>query len=214
MAERVSPAAASHRQTAPMSTPPDHLRLVRRGRMLEYTTLGWNVVGVAVLAVAALTAGSVATAGFGLDSLIEIGASAVVLWQLADTADPQRQHRAIRLIGAGFVLLAIYLVVQIIAVLATGSRPAPSAAGMAWTAATVVVMLVLAAAKTRTGTALGNPVLLAEGRVTLVDAFLAASVLLGLALNAVLGWWWADPLAGLVIVYYAVREARAALRPR
>ncbi len=200
--------------TAVVSTAPDHPRLVRRGRALEYTTLGWNVVGVAVLAVAAVAAGSVAAAGFGLDSLIEIGASTVVLWQLADTADPRRQHRATRLIGACFVLLVVYLVVQVAVVLAAGTRPAPSPAGITWTAATFVVMLALASAKTRTGTALGNPVLLAEGRVTLVDAFLAGSVLVGLILNAVLGWWWADPLAGLVIVYYAVREAHAALRPR
>ena len=197
-----------------MSRSPDRARLVRRGRLLEYLTLGWNVVGVAVLAFAAITAGSVAAAGFGLDSLIEIGVSTVVLWQLADTVDAVREHRAMRLMGVGFLLLVIYLVVQVGVVFATGSRPAPSPVGIGWTAATSVVMLVLAAAKTRTGTTLGNPVLLTEGRVTLIDAFLAGSVLLGLVLNAVLGWWWADPLAGTVLVYYGVREAREALRTR
>ncbi len=108
----------------------------------------------------------------------------------------------------------IYLVVQVGVVFATRSRPAPSPVGIGWTAATFVAMLVLAAAKTRTGTTLGNPVLLTEGRVTLIDAFLAGSVLLGLVLNAVLGWWWANPLAGTVLVYYGVREAREALRTR
>ena len=92
-----------------MSRSPDRARLVRRGRLLEYLTLGWNVVGVAVLAFAAITAGSVAAAGFGLDSMIEIGASTVVLWQLADTVDAAREHRAMRLIGVGFLLLVIYL---------------------------------------------------------------------------------------------------------
>ena len=187
---------------------------MRRGRLLEYLTLGWNVVGVAVLAFAAITAGSVAAAGFGLDSLIEIGASTVVLWQLADTVDPVREHRATRLMGVGFLLLVIYLVMQVGVVLATGSRPAPSPVGIGWTAGTFLAMLALAAAKTHTGTTLGNPVLLTEGRVTLIDAFLAGSVLLGLVLNAVLGWWWADPLAATVLVYYGVREAREALRTR
>lgn len=185
--------------------------LLRRGRRLEYATLGWNVVGVVILAVAALDAGSVALAGFGLDSLIEVGASTVVLWQLAGTTQTAREHRAMRLIGAGFTLLVIYLIAQTVVTLVTGGRPAPSLLGIVWTALTLLVMLALAAGKTRTGRALGNPVLIVEGRVTLIDALLAGSVLLGLVLNATLGWWWADPLAGLVIVYYGIREAHAAL---
>ena len=108
----------------------------------------------------------------------------------------------------------IYLVVQVGVVLATGSRPAPSPVGIGWTAGTFLAMLALAAAKTRTGTTLGNPVLLTEGRVTLIDAFLAGSVLLGLVLNAVPGWWGANPRAGTALVYYGVREAREALRTR
>jgi len=186
-------------------------QLLRRGRRLEYATLCWNVVGVLVLAVAAISAGSLALAGFGLDSAIEISASTVVLWQLAGTGAPGRERRAMRLIGVGFVLLVIYLIAQVVYTVATGGRPAPSGPGLVWTALTFLVMLMLAAGKARTGRALDNPVLTTEGRVTLIDAYLAASVLLGLALNATLGWWWADPLAGLVIVYYGVREARKAL---
>ena len=117
---------------------PDRARLVRRGRLLEFLTLGWNVVGVAVLAFAAITAGSVAAAGFGLDSMIEIGASTVVLWQLADTVDAAREHRAMRLMGVGFLLLVIYLVVQVGVVFATRSRPAPSPVGIGWTAANLL----------------------------------------------------------------------------
>ena len=186
--------------------------LLRRGRRLEYATLAWNVIGVVVLALAAITARSVALAGFGLDSLIEIGASTVVLWQLAGTALAEREHRAMRLIGAGFVLLVIYLIAQVGYTFATGGRPAPSPLGIVWTALTFFVMLALAAGKSHTGKALENPVLRTEGRVTLIDALLAGSVLLGLVLNATLGWWWADPLAGLVIVYYGIREARESLR--
>lgn len=181
--------------------------LLRRGFALEYATLGWNVVGIAVLAVAAWTARSVALAGFGLDSLIEIGASTVVVWELSGSGE-ERTRRALRLIGAGFAALAVYLLVQSTVVLAAGFRPHHSALGIAWTAVTAVVMLALAAGKGRTGAALGNPVLRTEGRVTLVDGLLAAAVLLGLLLNASLGWWWADPVAGYVLVGYAVREVR------
>ena len=188
----------------------DQRRLLKRGRLLEVTTLGWNVVGVFVLAVAAVGARSVALAGFGLDSLIEIGASVVVLWELADVARERRQ-RAMRLIGFAFVGLAIYLAIQSTVVLALGVHPRHSPIGIAWTAVTAGVMFTLAAGKATTGAALGNPVLEAEGRITLIDGILATAVLVGLVLNAALGWWWADPLAGYVLLYYAVREARGAL---
>src|SRR6476659_2219938 len=117
--------------------------LLRRGRLLEALTLAWNVAGIAVLAVAAILARSVALAGFGLDSLIEIGASTVVLWELAGT-DPTRQQRALRLIGIAFVALAGYLCVQTAVVLGVGVRPGTSPLGIAWTAVTAVVMFGLA----------------------------------------------------------------------
>ena len=181
--------------------------LLRRGRILEGITLGWNVVGIVVLAMAAVTARSVALAGFGLDSLIEIGASMVVLWELSGTGQ-DRRRRALRLIGGAFVALAAYLAIQSVLVLVTGYRPGHSVPGITWTALTAAVMFALAAGKAWTGRALGNPVLMTEGRVTLVDGILAVAVLAGLALNAAVGWWWADPLAALVIVFYALREAR------
>lgn len=186
--------------------------LMRRGRALEALTLGWNVVGVVISAVAAVTARSVALAGFGLDSLIEIGASTVVLWELAGR-DGAREHRALRLIGLSFVALAGYLTVQSSVALALAHRAEPSQLGIVWTAATAVVMFGLAAGKTRTGDELGNTVLTSEGKVTLVDAVLAAAVLLGLILNASLGWWWADPVAGYVLVLYASKEARHVVDP-
>jgi divalent metal cation (Fe/Co/Zn/Cd) transporter len=189
----------------------DHSSLLRRGLRLEYVTLGWNVLGVAVLGVAAVTARSVALAGFGLDSLIEIGASTVVVWELS-RENAERERRALRMIGIAFLALAAYLVIQAAVVLALRHHAAHSALGIAWTAATALVMFSLAAGKARTGRALNNLVLLSEGRVTLVDGLLATAVLGGLVLNATLGWWFADPLAGLVIVIYAVREGLSALR--
>jgi divalent metal cation (Fe/Co/Zn/Cd) transporter len=181
--------------------------LLRRGFRLEYATLAWNVIGIVVLAIAAISARSVALAGFGLDSLIEIGASTVVIWELSGTGE-ERQRRGMRLIGYAFAALAAYLLVQSTAVLATGYHPRHSVPGIIWTALTAAVMFALAAGKARTGGALDNPVLRTEGRVTMIDGILATAVLLGLVLNATLSWWWADPAAGYVLVFYAVREVR------
>jgi divalent metal cation (Fe/Co/Zn/Cd) transporter len=184
--------------------------LLERGRRLEIVTLCWNVVGIVVLSFAAVSARSVALAGFGLDSLIEIGASTVVLWELADVAK-HRQATAMRLIGAAFAVLALYLVVQSTFVLVVGFRSGHSAVGIVWTALSATTMFLLAAAKSRTGAALNNPVLLTEGKVTLVDGILALAVLGGLVLNAAFAWWWADPAAGYVLVFYGARQAHAAL---
>jgi divalent metal cation (Fe/Co/Zn/Cd) transporter len=181
--------------------------LLRRGFALEYATLAWNVIGIVVLAIAAISARSVALAGFGLDSLIEIGASTVVIWELSGV-NAERQHRGLQLIGCTFAALAAYLLVQSSVVLAIGYHPHHSVLGIVWTAITALVMFALAAGKARVGQALGNPVLRTEGRVTLIDGILATAVLLGLVLNATLGWWWADPAAGYVLVFYAVREVR------
>jgi divalent metal cation (Fe/Co/Zn/Cd) transporter len=184
--------------------------LIKRGLLLEYLTLGLNVVGVIIVILAALAARSVALAGFGLDSLIEIFASVVVVWQLTGV-NQERECLALRLIGIAFILLVLYLLAQLTEVLLTGTHPATSVGGIIWIAATFLAMLLLASGKRVTGRQLQNEVLLTEGRVTLVDAYLAGAVLLGLVLNALFGWWWADPLAALVIVYYGIREAMHAL---
>ncbi len=186
---------------------PARQALLRRGFALEYATLSWNVTGIVVLAIAAVAARSVALAGFGLDSLIEIGASTVVIWELSGSC-AERQRRGLRLIGYAFAALATYLLVQSSVVLAAGYHPRHSLPGIIWTAVTAVTMFLLAAGKAQTGRALGNTVLLTEGRVTLIDGILAAAVLLGLMLNAGFGWWWADPAAGYVLVFYAAREVR------
>jgi divalent metal cation (Fe/Co/Zn/Cd) transporter len=166
-----------------------------------------------VLAIAAIAARSVALGGFGLDSLIEIGASTVVIWELSGSGEA-RQRTALRAIGTAFVFLAVYLAAQSTYVLVIAARPHHSVLGIVWTAATAAVMFGLAAGKARVGRALDNPVLRTEGRVTTVDALLASAVLIGLALNAGLGWWWADPLAGYVILFYGLEEANVLLRHR
>jgi divalent metal cation (Fe/Co/Zn/Cd) transporter len=184
-------------------------RLLQRGLWLEYTTLGWNVVGTVIVVAAAVAARSVALAGFGLDSLIEIFASVIVVWQLTG-AGQHREQRALRLIGVAFFALAMYILGQEAFTFLSGIRPTTSIGGIGWLAGTLIVMLLLAWGKGVTGRQLGNPVLQTESHVTLIDALLAAAVLIGLVLNAVRGWWWADPLSGLVIVYYALKEGWAA----
>ena len=199
--------ACWHTSAVTVADDPVRKALLRRGFVLEYVTLSWNVVGIVVLALAAVSARSVALAGFGLDSLIEIGASTVVIWELSGTGD-ERQRRGLRLIGYAFGALAVYLLTQSTVVLVCGYHPRHSVLGIIWTAATAAAMFTLASGKARTGRALNNPVLRTEGRVTMIDGILATAVLLGLTLNVAFGWWWADPAAGYVLVFYAAREVR------
>jgi divalent metal cation (Fe/Co/Zn/Cd) transporter len=183
--------------------------LLRRGIWLEYATLGWNVVGTVIILIAAVRTSSAALTGFGLDSAIEIFASVVVVWQLKGL-EQGRESLALKLIGTAFIVLAIYVLVQSVWTLLANAHPAPSPLGTVWLAVTCVVMLLLAWRKLVTGHQLGNLVLTTEARATLIDAALAGAVLIGVGLNALLGWWWADPIAGLVIVYYGLTEGRAA----
>jgi len=194
-----------------MNTQKSSISLLQRGLRLEYFTLAWNVVGIFITAFAAFKAHSVAIGGFGLDSLIEIGASTVVIWELKSTKEATR-GKALRLIGVSFYIIATYILLQVAYLLVHGSHPGVSMLGIAWTAVTFVTMLLLANAKRITGKQLNNPVLITEGKVTLIDAYLAGSVLIGLVLNATLQWWWADLASALVIVYYGLKEGRAAIR--
>lgn len=185
-------------------------RLLRRGLRLEYATLAWNVVGTVVLVATAISSGSVALAGFGVDSLIEIVASAVVVWQLTGEAGSGQERRALHIIAIAFVLLALYIVAQSAVAFTSDSHPGHSTLGIIWLAATVAAMFTLAAGKRDTGQQLGNAVLQTEARVTVIDGALAAAVLAGVVLNAVVGWWWADPSSALFILVYGLREARHA----
>jgi divalent metal cation (Fe/Co/Zn/Cd) transporter len=184
--------------------------LLRRGLRLELATLAWNVIGCVVLAATAIAAGSVALAGFGIDSLIEILASTVVIWQLRGTDTIARTKPALRIIAVAFAGLVIYIAVQSAIVLASTDRPGRSVTGAIWLAVTAVVMFALAYGKADTGRGLNNPVLQTEARITLIDGGLATVVLVGVLLNAAIGWWWADPVAALALVFYGAREARHA----
>jgi divalent metal cation (Fe/Co/Zn/Cd) transporter len=187
------------------------IALLNRGLLLEYVTLAWNAVGTIIVVVAAIKARSVALAGFGLDSLIEIFASSIVIWQIKGI-DRNREARALRLIGGAFFLLAVYVLAQAAYALTAGIHPAPSLSGTLWLIMTVIAMLLLAWGKLVVGRQLRNPVISAEARVTLIDGYLAATVLVGLVLNGLFGWWWADPLTSLVLVYYGVKEGIEARR--
>lgn len=180
-------------------------KLLYQGLVLEYLTLGWNVIGAVVALASGIQANSTALVGFALDSLIEIGASTIVIWQLSGV-NLDREQQALRLIGTTFFMLATYVLVESSNTLLTHARPSNSNVGIIWLIATFLIMLMLAIGKGRLGGKLDNPVLRTEARVTLVDAYLAGSVLIGLLLNTLFGWWWADPVAGLVIVFYGFKE--------
>ena len=180
-------------------------RLRQRGFWLEYASMAWMTAEAAVAITAGVIASSIALVGFGLDSVIEFFAAAIVVWQLRGE-DEDRETRAVRLIGVTFFALAAYLAVEGIRDLAGRARPEQSIPGLAVTAAALIVMPLLAVAKRRTGRALGNRTLIADSAETAFCAFTSAATLLGVGLNAWLGWWWADPVAALVIAALAVKE--------
>ena len=185
----------------------DTARLRRRGFRLEYATMTWMVAEAAVAITAGLLTASIALLGFGLDSVIELLSATIVIWQLrGEITGQDRETRAIRLIGVTFFALAAYLTADSIYDLIAQARPGQSIPGLAVTAAALVVMPALAIAKRRTGKALGNRTLVADSAETAFCAFTAAAALLGVGLNAWLGWWWADPAAALIIAALAVKE--------
>ena len=183
--------------------------LQRQGVRLEAATIGWNAVEAVIGITAGLAASSVALIGFGLDSIVEVGAAVVVLWQFLGVAE-ERERVALRVIGASFFLLAAYVTVSSLSYLLTGAEPEASGVGIVLTAVSLVVMPGLAWAKRRTALAMNSRTLLADSKETAFCAWLSASTLAGLGLNAALGLWWADPAAALVIASFAVREGREA----
>ena len=192
-----------------MSTITTDLR--RRGLRLEYLTIGWNVLEGIVAIASGVAAGSVALVVFGLDSFIEVGAAGVVVWELKGI-DENREKKALRIIGATFFVLAGYVAITATRDLLLRERPSESVPGLVLAAASLLVMPGLAWAKRRTGKRLGSATLVADSAETLLCSYLSAILLVGLALNAAFGWWWADPLAAYGIAVLAVREGREAWR--
>ena len=186
--------------------------LVRRAKLLAWLGVGWHGIEAAIAIGAGLAAGSIALVGFGADSLVESAAGLVLLWRFAAqrVASELAERRAQRLIGASFFVIAVYVGVEAARSLALGDRPEASAVGIALAVVTLVTMPPLALAKARLGERLGSAVTTSEGRQNMLCAYLSAALLVGLAANALLGWWWADPVTALVIAGVAVKEGRSA----
>jgi divalent metal cation (Fe/Co/Zn/Cd) transporter len=180
--------------------------LTKQGLILEYITLGWNVVGCIIILVSAYQSGSLALTGFGFDSMIEICASVVVVWQL-QSIHADKEKIATKLIGVAFLLLSIYLSIQAVVAVMFALHPRVSVVGAWWLVITALVMFALAWGKLRVGNKLHNSILVKEAKITLVDGFLALAVLLGLLVHMYLGFWWADVVASLVIVCYGISES-------
>jgi divalent metal cation (Fe/Co/Zn/Cd) transporter len=180
----------------------------RKAFRLEYLTIGWMLIETAAIA-AGIAAHSVALTGFGLDSVIEIGAAGVVLWQLS-SADEQRVHTAHRLISISLYALAGYIAAESLYTLARQERPEHSVLGIVIALVALIIMPLLARAKQRLGHQMGNAALSADASESSLCAYLSAILLAGLVLNAAFGWWWADPVAGLGIAAFAFREGREA----
>lgn len=195
-----------------VADPESRLADVRRGRTLEHLTLAWNLVEAVVSILAGLAAGSISLVGFGLDSVIECASAVVLLWRLRGGEGERRERTALRLVGVTFLLLAAYVGVDAVHSLVTRERPETSVPGLVIAALSLAVMPLLARAKRRVAARLRSEALRADSRQTDLCAVLSAILLVGLGLNAALGWWWADPLAALAMVPIIVREGIEGLR--
>ncbi len=189
---------------------------VQRGLGLEYFTVAWNMLEALVALVSGTVAGSIALIGFGLDSLIEVSSGGILLWRLHLDHDERwrelRERRALQLVGISFLALAAYVTGDSVVSLAKREAPEPSLVGIALAIASLIAMPLLARGKRRVALALRSPALRADSRQTDICAYLSAVLLLGLLLNAALGWWWADPAAGLVMAPIIGYEGIQALR--
>lgn len=193
-------------------TEEDRQRYGLRAQMLAGASVTYNVVEAAIAISAGLVAGSIALVGFGLDSIIEVFSGLIIVWQFRHRLPESREQRALRLMALSFFALAAYVTVESLRSLTTGHEAQSSSVGMLLAAASLVSMPFLSWAQRRTGRALGSNAVVADSTQTLLCTYMSGVLLMGLVLNATLGWWFADPLAGLVIVAYAVREGLSAMR--
>jgi divalent metal cation (Fe/Co/Zn/Cd) transporter len=191
-------------------------RLVRRGLLLNYATIAYNSLEAIVALVTGFLAGSVALVGFGIDSVIELTASGAAQWRLRANLDPARRHQVERttlhIIGWSFIALAVYVAIDSARTVVLREHPVPSVLGIGILALSAVVMPLLARAKRRVAREIGSAALESEATQTSLCAYLSIIALGGVTLNALLGWWWADPAAALAMVPIIAREGRQALR--
>ena len=191
---------------------------LRRGIRLEVLTISWNLLEAVIALGAGYLAGSVALIGFGLDSVIET-VSALALYrrlraEALNTSEAEveaQERRALRIVGVTFLLLAAYILYEASHMLWLAQAPQVTAVGLGLAVASLVVMPILGWAKMRTGQALGSRALVADAKETFVCSYLSLALLLGLGLNALFGWWWADPIAGLAMVPFLLREGWEAI---
>ena len=192
--------------------PGERSRLGRRAQLLAAASVTYNVIEAVIAISAGLIAGSVALVGFGLDSIVEVSSGLIILWQFRHRLPESRERTALRLMALSFFALAGYVGVESTRALISGHSPDSSRVGIALAVASLIIMPFLSWAQRRTGKALGSNAVVADSTQTLLCTYLSAVLLLGLVLNASLGWAWADPMAGLLIAAVAVKEGRAAWR--
>ncbi|WP_051798620.1 cation transporter [Catenuloplanes japonicus] len=186
--------------------------LTRRIRLLVAATIGYNVIEAVVAISAGTAASSTALIGFGLDSIIEVSSAAAVAWQFAGRDPEARERIALRVIAVSFFALAGYVTVESVRALIGGGEAAHSPVGLVLAALSLAIMPGLSYAQRRAGRELGSRTAVADSKQTLLCTYLSAVLLVGLGLNSLFGWSWADPLAALVIAAVAVKEGRDAWR--
>ena len=201
---------------APLAEVDGREALVRRGLWLNYATIGYNSIEAVVSIVAGLLAGSIALVGFGFDSVIEVTAAGAAQWRLRTDIDIERrahvERATLRIIGWSFLALAAYVTYDAGKTLWLRERPEPSVPGVVILVLSVIVMPVLARAKRRVARGLASRALESDAQQTSLCAYLSIIALAGVVLNAVLGWWWADPVAALAMVPIIAREGLEGVR--
>jgi divalent metal cation (Fe/Co/Zn/Cd) transporter len=197
---------------------PERQLLARTGKRLEYFTIGWNTLEGVIAVIAGALAGSISLVGFGIDSFIEVTSGVALLWRMsvdANEAQRERNERtALRIVGSCFVALSIYIAYEAIADLGARRAPEHSILGIILAIASLIVMPLLSRAKRRVGTSLNSAAMHADAKQTEFCTYLSAILLGGLVLNAVLGVWWADPIAALLMVPLILREGVEGLRAK
>jgi divalent metal cation (Fe/Co/Zn/Cd) transporter len=183
---------------------------IKRGRRLEYLTIIWNSLEGIIAVGAGILAGSIALVGFGIDSVIEVSSGAIILWRLV--SGEHREQLALKLVGVSFLALSAYVAFDAVKSLWLIEPPEASYAGIALATLSVFVMPVLARAKRTVAAQLNSRAMHADSRQTDICAYLSAILLVGLVLNAIFGWWWADPVAALVMVPIITKEGLEAFR--